>query len=339
ESGLYQPGVTVALELSRELGETVESLFGEDEEGTARRIDAAWAGRGRAAEVAPQSRVILARIGGKVVAVSQPAAHLALSPAAGLVERSGPGGAEVSTFRSASEIGSTLILAGCDPAATLLAEWLARHRSPVCAVPLPCSSSKALGALAKGHAHAAGLHLRDPKSGEYNLTSMRRMLGRRPSLLVNFARWELGLVTASGNPLSIGAFADLARPGLRVVNREPGSGARLVLDEGLKELGIPAERIEGYELQLPGHLEVAAAVASGRADVGVAIRVAADAYGLGFTPLREERYDLAILERESASEPVTALLEALNSQRFAREVSQLCAYDTDQMGKVIARVG
>jgi molybdopterin molybdotransferase/putative molybdopterin biosynthesis protein len=338
ESGLYQPSVAVALSLARELGETVESLFGELDEPTCKRIDAAWTEKdGPAARVPGQ--VALARVGGKVVAVARPAAHLALSPAGGMLERITREKAQVSTFRLASEIDATLLVAGCDPSATILADWLARRRSPVRPVALPCSSSRALAALAGGRVHAAGVHLRDPKTGEYNLASVRRALRYRPSLVVNFARWELGLATAEGNRLAVRGFADLERPGLRIVNREPGSGARSALDEAIEELGLRPDRIRGYARELGGHLEVAAAIGSGEADVGVTIRVAADVYGLGFIPLREERYDLVIVEGESTSESIKAMLEALDSRRFAREISQLCAYDTSQMGKVIARVG
>lgn len=338
ETGLYQPSVAVALSLARELGETVEKLFGGDKERTHQRVEAKWADEEVPTAGAAQRRVALARVAGKVVAVAQPAAHLALAPAAGMLERVRHKRAEVATFRLQNEIDSTLLIAGCDPAVAILADWLARRRSPVCAVALSCSSSRALEALAEEQAHAAGVHLRDPASGEYNLASVRRTLGHRPSILVNFARWELGLATAAGNRLGISGFADLARGGLHIVNREAGSGARAALDEGLSKLGLAAEEIAGYETELSGHLEVAAAIAAGQADVGMTIRVAADAYGLGFIAIREERYDLAIRERESATEPVKALLQALNSGRFAREVSQLCVYDTGQMGKVIARI-
>jgi molybdate-binding protein len=91
--------------------------------------------------------------------------------------------------------------------------------------------------LAKGGVHVAGIHLRDPKTGEYNLKSVHDATGRRPSMVVNFARWELGLAVAARNPLNIRGFADLVRPQFRIVNRELGSGARLALDEALKELG------------------------------------------------------------------------------------------------------
>jgi molybdate-binding protein/DNA-binding XRE family transcriptional regulator len=337
ESGLYQPSVAVALSLAHELGETVEKLFADNDEEQCSRLDASWSDP----ELAPSApgsacRVALARVAGKLVAVQQPAAQLWLSPAAGIAEHVGRRRAAVSTYWSQAEIDCTLLLAGCDPAVTILADWLARRRSPVTAVALRCSSGKALAMLSKGGVHVAGVHLRDPKSGEYNRKSVHDAMGRRPSVVVNFARWELGLAVACWNPLNIRGFADLIRPQLRIVNRELGSGARLALDEALKELGVQGQRVKGYTRELPGHLEVAEAIASAQADAGVTIRVAAEAYGLTFIPLREERYDLVVLEDESALGPVKAMLDALNSRRFAREINQLCAYDTDQMGKVIA---
>jgi putative molybdopterin biosynthesis protein len=337
ESGLYQPGVTVALSLARELRETVETLFAENDEEPRTQIDVSWSD----AETTPASgfacKVALARVAGKIVAVPQPAAHLCLSSAAGIVDHVGRKRAAVSTYRSQDEIDSTLLMAGCDPAVAILADWLARRRSPVTAVALRCSSSKALVMLSKGGVHVAGVHLRDPKSGEYNLKSVHDAIGRRPSVVVNFARWELGLAVSARNPLQIRGFADLVRPQIRIVNREIGSGARLAVDEALKELGLLSQRIKGYKRELPGHLEIAEAIASEQADAGVTIRVAAEAYGLSFIPLREERYDLVVLEDESVLGPVKAMLDALNSRRFAREINQLCAYDTNQMGKVIAQ--
>jgi putative molybdopterin biosynthesis protein len=135
--------------------------------------------------------------------------------------------------------------------------------------------------------------------------------------------------------VAIGGFADLERPGLRIVNREDGSGARSVLDQALGELGLKPERIAGYQFEVSGHLEVAAAIAAGLADVGVTIRLGADAYGLHFLPYRDERYDLVIMEQEAESTPIKAMLDALNSRRFANQIRQLCAYDTAQMGQII----
>jgi molybdate-binding protein/DNA-binding XRE family transcriptional regulator len=337
EAGVYQPSVVVALALAHELGATVEGLFGRTEEDDRRRVAARFiGGKGLHSGVA-QSRVTLARVGGRMIAVAQPAVRLALASAAGTIQRTARATAEVVTYRSRDEIDSTLLIAGCDPAAAMLADWLARHRSPIAAVALASSSAAALDEVLAGRAHAAGVHMRDPKSGEYNLAWVRKALGRREAMIVNFARWELGLTTAAANRLNIRGCADLARPGIRIVNREAGAGARSALDEALADLGLAGERIEGYDREVAGHLEVAAAVATGQADAGVTIGIAAAAYGLAFMPFREERYDLVILERERDSAPVKAMLEALNFRRFAREISQLCMYDTDQMGKVIAQ--
>ncbi len=336
ETDTYLPSVSVALALARELGATVEALFGGSREDI-RHVHARWDSsppttRGTSA------RVALGRVGGKLIAHPQAPVHLALAPAAGVVERASRGGAEVASFRTEEEIDATLLIAGCDPAAALLIEWLARRRSPVSIVALSCSSAKALEELLAGRAHIAGAHLRDPKSGDFNSGAAVRGIKRHPAMLVNFARWELGIATAPGNPLGIRGFAELARPRIRIANRELGSGARAALDEALAGLPTKTSAIEGYGREFPGHLEVAAAIAAGQADFGVTIRVAADVYGLGFVPIREERYDLVILKRDLDSTPVKAMLEALNSRGLAREVAQLCAYDTSQMGKVMAHL-
>ncbi|MBE3602366.1 helix-turn-helix domain-containing protein [bacterium] len=230
ESGAYQPGVTAAIAIARALGETVENLFGLEAGDPSRRVRAELLGADKAA---PAHRVALARVGGRVVAIAQPAVRVALTPAAGVVELAGKGRTEVETTRTDEEIDATLLIAGCDPAAAILSEWLARHRAPFAAVVLPCSSTRALGAVLEGRAHAAGLHLRDPRSGEYNLAAMRRALGARRAAVVTFARWELGLAIAPERARSIRGVADLARPGVRIVNREQGAGARAALDEAL----------------------------------------------------------------------------------------------------------
>jgi molybdate-binding protein len=182
------------------------------------------------------------------------------------------------------------------------------------------------------------VHLRDADAESYNLQSVRRAVGRRPAIVVTFARWEVGLAVRAGNPFGISTIADLTQPRLRIANREPGSGARALLDSGLKQAGIRHDRIVGYQSEYGGHLEVASAIASSQADTGVTLRVAADAYDLEFIPLREERYDLVILAADADTPPVRAMLDTLSSGRFAREIRQLCGYDTEPMGRVVARL-
>jgi molybdate-binding protein/DNA-binding XRE family transcriptional regulator len=332
ESGLYQPSVSVALKLARELGDTVESLFAEL---PFERIEAVVA---PGAESAAGTRVALGRVRGRVVAVPYVAAPRALAPAAGTIERTHGSRVAVESLRSGAEINSMLLIAGCDPAVSILADWMARHHAPVTVAAFGRGSKQALDALSAGQVHVAGAHLRHRKTGEYNLDAARRALGSRGTVLVSFGRWELGLATAPRNPHAIRGFADLGRRALKIVNRERGSGARSALDEAIHDLGFEAKAFAGYEVEVAGHLEVAEAIAAGRADAGVTLRVAAQAYGLGFVPLREERYDLAIPQREMSSTPLRAMMESLTSARFAREVATLCGYDTSSMGKIVAQL-
>ena len=356
EAGAYQPGVGAALALARELGHSVEALFGRPAEPSL--VEADWAeapgdapegaspgASASAARNAPpgapampaRRAVALGRVGGRLVALAQPPPAIRLAAAGGVLEHAAGRRARVAAFRTQQEIDATLLIAGCDPAVTILADWMGRHRPATTLTPVTSSSRAALAALLGGRVHAAGVHLYDRTGGEYNLAAVRDALRRRRAVMVNFARWELGLGVRRGNPLELRSIADLARPGMRIVNREPGSGARLVLDQALAELKIAPRRIAGYARELSGHLEVAAAIAAGEAEAGLTLRVAAEAFKLGFVPVREERYDLVILQRETDSPPVRAMLDALNSGSFAIEVSELCAYDTARMGQVIAR--
>jgi putative molybdopterin biosynthesis protein len=338
EAGIYQPGIGAALSLARELGETVERLFGVEDEKEGRHLDAHWYDDIVDSRSSRRARASLGRVGGRIVAVPQNAAGLSLSPVAGIVARRKGNRAEVVTYNSSDEIDAALLIAGCDPSVTLLADWMTRHHSPARLVPIPCSSSRALDALVRGCAHTAGVHLRDADAEDYNLESVSRALGRRAAIVVTFARWEVGLAVRARNPLGLATVADFAKPRLRIANREAGSGARAVLDAGLKQAGIRPDRIAGYQSEYSGHLEVANAIASGQADTGVTLRVAADAYELEFIRLREERYDLVILAAEVDKAPVRAMLDTLNSRRFAREISQFCGYDTEPMGRVVARL-
>ncbi|SRR5579875_94214 len=336
EAGAYTPNVTVALRLAQALGKTVESLFAEP---AFDNVTAVVPDPSTARRYAAGTHVGLARVGGRLVAVARPALGLNLLPAGGMVEQvSAEGKVRVAAFRTAAEIDATLLIAGCDPAVAVLGDYLA-HRTPfIELVGCQCSSSSALEWVAKGRSHAGGTHLRDPGGDQYNLAAVRRRFGRRSVMVINFARWELGLASRP-DARRISAIEDLARSGIRIVNRQPGSGARIALDEALAECGIHPNKLQGYDLELAGHLEVAEEIAAGRADAGLTLRVAADAYGLSFAPLREERYDLVIPRREMESPAVKALVDALSSSRLAAEVSRLCFYDTSDMGKVLAEIG
>ena len=147
-----------------------------------------------------------------------------------------------------------------------------------------------------------------------------------------------GFAVARGNPKRIRKPEDIARPGVRFVNREPGAGARRLLDRLLRKAGVPGTAVKGYDRLLGGHLAVAQAVAMGAADAGVVARSAAVAHGLDFVPLSEERFDL-VFPKEWGSDPrASRIVETLESRAFRRELESLGGYDTRRSGRLVTEL-
>jgi putative molybdopterin biosynthesis protein len=205
-------------------------------------------------------------------------------------------------------------------------------------VTLASSNVGSLGglvALRDGLCHVAGSHLLDPESGEYTLPYVDRVLGGRDVAVVRLVHREQGLIVAPGNPLGLRGIDDLARDGLRYVNRQRGAGTRVLLDHELARRGIAPGAIPGYAREEHTHLAVAAAVAAGRADAGLGVLAAARAFGLDFVPVTREPYDL-VLAAETLEDPVTAPLWALlESPGFRSAVEELGGYGTEEMGRRI----
>lgn len=195
-----------------------------------------------------------------------------------------------------------------------------------------------LMALHRGAAHLAGCHLIDPETGEYNVPYVRRLLPGQKVVLVNLAYRQQGLITAPGNPKQIDGLSALLRPGISFINRERGSGTRVLLDLKLREQGLDSRRIDGYDREEYTHVGVAAAIRDGRADVGLGILAAARANGLDFFPLARERYDLVMPRAHYESELMSPLLETLRSDSFKAEVMSLGGYDTVETGQVVAEL-
>lgn len=192
-----------------------------------------------------------------------------------------------------------------------------------------------LMALARGEAEMAGSHLWDERTDSYNRPFVRRLLPGRRVALLTVAHRSLGLVTAADNPLAIGSLSDLVRPGVRFVNRQPGSGTRVWLDARLQEAALAPSAIEGYEREESTHMAVAQAVQTGEATAGLAIYAAAAAYGLGFVELTRERYEL-VLPEEIWRTPVGKAVERLvTSTEFREAVAALGGYDTAETGQVV----
>jgi putative molybdopterin biosynthesis protein len=215
----------------------------------------------------------------------------------------------------------------------LLAQQM-RTRYPDIALSLEFRGSLAgLMALAQGQADVAGAHLQSERGDEYNVEHVRHILPGLPVVLVTLARREVGLIVAAGNPKGIRGIEDVARPGVRLVNRQRGSGTRILLDARLRESGIAPQTVQGYDDEETTHLAVATAVAEGRADVGLGIRAAAESLGLDFLPLLRERYDLVIPARFRDARPIQRLLDILTSPSFRDVVTTLGGYDLSETGR------
>jgi len=241
----------------------------------------------------------------------------------------------VQLYRRPDEIERTIVALGShDLTLDLMAQFLAEHGRRLASANV--GSLGGLIALRRGEAHFAGSHLLDPESGEYNLRYIREYLPETPVAIIGLVGREQGLMVAPGNPLKLTRLEDLATTGASFVNRQRGAGTRVLLDFHLGRAGIEPAAIRGYETEEYTHLAVAAAVASGRAACGLGIRAAAEALGLGFVPLFDERYDLVIPRVHYDSPFLRPLLDLLGDPRFRDAVAALPGYSLEPMGRVIA---
>ena len=341
ESGHSDPSLRVALGLARALGMTVEELFGPGEPG-----DPVLA-RPIAPVSAPGSRVALATVGDTFVALpldADLAARLGFGAAGGLTVRGGSQGAQGAQGVHGASGGQvavrpigpprpTVVVAGCDPALPLLETPLALLDPPLAFAWWPCGSAEALRLAAAGLVHAAGVHRVGPGEGGDSSGIPGDNTSGIPggAEVVGFASWREGLVVRPG--AEVRGLDDVARRGLRLVNREPGAQARTLLDRERLRLGLEPSQLAGYDSLAAGHLQVAAAIVGGLADAGVSSEPAALAYGLDFIPLAEERFDLLLPAKHAASREVQGLLKVLTSPWLLAQLASLPGYDAARCGE------
>jgi len=241
---------------------------------------------------------------------------------------------DVALLRGLDEIERTIVAIGSHDLVLDLAASALRAEDP--AVTLASSNVGSLGglvALRDGLCHLAGSHLLDPATGEYTMPYVRRVLGGAEVAVVRLVHRDQGLIVAPGNPLRLGGVGDLAKPGVRYVNRQRGAGTRVLLDHELASLGIAAADVTGYAREEPTHLAVAAAVAAGRADAGLGILAAARAFGLDFVPVTTEPYDLVVAAGAMDAPLLAPLWALLASDRFQAAVTGLGGYSTKETGR------
>jgi len=188
-------------------------------------------------------------------------------------------------------------------------------------------------ALQKGVVDLCTTHILDEKEKVYNIPAVKKYLGSRPALLINVAKRIQGLVLPKGNPKGIKAVTDLARSDVRFINRQVGSGTRILLDSVLAEQGISRDDIRGYNREEFTHAAVGILVKNKIADVGLAIYPIAHLFGLDFIPLVEEEYDLLVTKQFSEDKRFSVLMDAITSAEFSRRLGEFGGYNTDQTGK------
>ncbi len=245
-------------------------------------------------------------------------------------------GAEVSvSLLNGRQVEDTLLSIGShDLALEIVGVFLNRLYSQK----LSCANVGSMGgiiAIRNNEAHIAGIHLLDEKTGQYNLSYLSKYLaGKKGWKLVHLAQREQGLLVAAGNPKNITGLTDLAGDGVHFVNRQRGSGTRMLLDYQLSCLGIKNEQITGYRQEVATHMAVAASIAGGVADAGMGIRAAAQALGLTFIPIAQEQYDI-ILNFAECDQRADAIITILSSKAFQSEVEKLGGYDLTKAGEVL----
>ena len=240
---------------------------------------------------------------------------------------------------AASAAPEEMIICGQDPVLDSLTRHLEKQLPRVRILRNYVGSIDGLSALYHGRANVATTHLWDSDTDSYNIPYVRRLLPGHAAVIINLVYRTAGFFVTRGNPLAIRDWPDLLKPGIRFVNRERGSGARVLLDEKLRAAGLDRNLIEGYDREETSHLAVASCVARGEADVGLGTEKAAlQVANLDFVPMQQERYDLVIRREDAGKLAFQTMLSILRSPAFRNELSGMGGYGLSQLGQIIAEI-
>ncbi|MCB8816097.1 substrate-binding domain-containing protein [Desulfosporosinus shakirovi] len=232
---------------------------------------------------------------------------------------------------------SSFIISGQDLILDVLCRYLDRHPKGIRALRSYEGSYNAIYALYQGEVQVATAHMWDGKTGEYNVPFVERMLPGTPTVIIRLASRMQGFYVAKGNPKNIKDWNDLCRSDIAIINREKGSGTRILLDEHLRKMGISGRSINGYMREFHSHLAIASTVARGDADLGIGNEKAClQVQGIDFIPLQEEQYDMVIKKEDLNRPAFNAIFEIIRSEEFKFELQGLGGYDLTELGKVIA---
>jgi len=239
-------------------------------------------------------------------------------------------------LRPLSSVQNTIVIVGShDNSLDALADMIKAKYPQLTLSSSHVGSMGGLMAIKRGACHLAGSHLLDTEDGSYNVSYIAKYLQGVDVKLVNLVYREQGLIVARGNRKGIKGIEDLARRDVSFINRQPGSGTRILLDYRLKQIGLDPGDIDGYLHEEFTHMAVAVAVLSGTVDAGLGIYAAARALELDFIPVVTEQYDLIIPLEHFESNNIQLMLEIVNSAEFKRRVNALGGYSTQKTGEII----
>lgn len=244
---------------------------------------------------------------------------------------------DVTLLKDEKALKNTLVIIGShDPLLDELGDMIHRRDSSIFVSSTHVGSMGGIMAIKRGETHVAGCHLLDTESGEYNVAFMRKYFPDRNVKIIRCVGRQQGLMIAKGNPLNITEFKDVADGKVRYVNRQKGSGTRILMDYLVEKNGLSIEDIYGYEREEMTHTAVAAQIVAGSADAGMGIYSAAMLYGLDFIPICIEEYDLLIPDYAENTDSVKMLYEVLKSEEFKEKILSLGGYTIDNPGEEIS---
>jgi putative molybdopterin biosynthesis protein len=244
-------------------------------------------------------------------------------------------GLEQARKKSRGIEGALLASGSNDPILDMLHTYMKKSYPEFYIFSANTGSTDGLKALNLGYTDIAWSHLLDPKSGEYNIPFLSNYLPNVKPVVVNLFHRDLGFVVPPKNPFRIRGFEELTQKGVRLINRQKGSGTRVLLDHHLKRLQIPTSKIQGYEREVYTHFEVGLAILSKEADVGIATIAVSKLLGLPFIPITQESFDMILNQSTFFEKGIQAFIEILNSQGFRNRVERLGSYDFKNSGKIL----
>ncbi|MEY8351716.1 helix-turn-helix transcriptional regulator [Lachnospiraceae bacterium 54-53] len=232
--------------------------------------------------------------------------------------------------------GNEFIMCGQDYALDLLVNHLSAYSDSMQLYRSYLTSYNGIFALYQGRVNAATAHLWDGELDEYNVSYVKKMMPGIPALIIRIGKRRQGFYVPKNNPKGLSGWEDLRRMDITIVNRERGSGTRVLLDEKLRLMGIMGDYVEGYHHECKSHFAVASLISHGEADVGLGSETGLmNVNGVDFIPLQTECYDLILRLSDADKQPYRKIMEILASNAFKKDLEVLGSYDTEETGKII----